>query len=52
MAVKKDNLWGSIDKDGNVVIEPKYSLDSNVFENFIGKWHISEDLNAYYYTDI
>ncbi len=52
VAVKKDNLWGSIDKDGNVVIEPKYSLDSNVFENFIGKWHISEDLNAYYYTDI
>lgn len=52
VAVKKDGLWGSIDKDGKVVVEPKYSLEANVYENFIGKWHISEDLNAYYYTDM
>lgn len=52
IAVKKDGLWGSLDKDGKVIVEPKYSLEENVYENFIGKWHISEDLNAYYYTDI
>ncbi len=50
-AVKKDGKWGSIDKDGKVVVEPKYELDSNVIESFIGKWHISVDLNAFYYTD-
>ncbi len=51
VAVKKDGLWGSLDADGKIVAEPKYSLESNVYESFIGKWHISEDLNAYYYTD-
>ena len=51
-AVKKDGLWGSIDKDGNEVIEPKYKLENNIIIDFIGKWHIAEDINAYYYTDI
>lgn len=51
IAVKQEGLWGSLDKEGKVVMTPNYSLESNVYENFIGKWHISEDLNAYYYTD-
>lgn len=52
MAVKKDGLWGSIDKDGRLVVEPKYKLENNVKIDFIGKWHIGEDLNSYYYTDM
>ncbi len=52
VAVNKDGLWGSLDKNGNIIVEPKYTLKFNVYENFIGKWHISEDLNAYYYTDV
>ena len=51
-AVKKDGLWGSIDKNGNEVIEPKYKLENNIIIDFIGKWHIAEDINAYYYTDM
>lgn len=50
-AVKKNGLWGAIDQKGNVVIEPKYNLDNNAIITFLGKWHISEDLNANYYTD-
>ena len=51
-SVKKDGKWGAIDQKGNVVVEPKYSLENNTLIKFIGKWHLSEDLNANYYTDI
>lgn len=50
-AVKKDGLWGAINQKGEVVVEPKYKLENNTFIDFIGKWHIGEDLNANYYTD-
>lgn len=49
-AVKLNGKWGAIDSKGNVVVEPKYTLDKNVLIDFIGQWHICEDLNAYYYT--
>lgn len=49
--IKKDGLWGVIDQKGNIIVEPKYNLDNNVIIDFIGKWHIGEDLNANYYTD-
>ena len=52
VAVKKNGLWGSLDKTGAVVQQPSYALENNLIVDFIGKWHISEDLNAYYYTDI
>ncbi len=51
-AVGKDGKWGCIDKNGNIVQEIKYSLPNNYKIDFIGKWHICEDLNAYYYTDV
>ena len=44
-AVKKDGLWGSIDKEGKESIEPKYNLENNLKIDFIGKWHLGEDLN-------
>lgn len=50
-AVKKDGKWGAIDKKGKIVVEPTYELQNNILVNFIGKWHIGEDLNSYYYTD-
>lgn len=50
-AIKKDGKWGAIDKDGKVVIEPEYDLENNLIIDFIGKWHIGEDINSYYYTD-
>lgn len=51
LAVKKDGVWGSIDKDGNTVIEPTYNLDNNLVVDFIGKWHLGQDLNMNYYCD-
>ncbi len=51
-AVKKDGKWGAIDKDGREVSECRYDLENNVIIDFIGKWHIGEDANSYYYTDM
>ena len=52
VAVKKDGLWGSIDTKGNVVIKPEYNLDNNIKIDFIGSWHLCEDVNANYYLDV
>lgn len=51
LAVKKDGVWGAIDKEGNTVIEPIYNLDNNLVVDFIGKWHLGQDLNMNYYCD-
>ena len=51
VAVKKDGLWGSLDKEGKEVIETKYNLENNLIINFIGKWHLGEDLNMNYYCE-
>lgn len=51
VAVKKDGLWGAIDSTGKEIIEPKYNLDNNLKIDFIGKWHLGEDLNMNYYCE-
>ena len=51
VAVKKDGLWGSLNSEGKEVIEPKYNLENNLIINFIGKWHLGEDLNMNYYCE-
>ena len=50
-SVKKNGLWGSIGKDGKEIIEPKYNLENNLKIDFIGKWHLGEDLNMNYYCE-
>ena len=50
-AIKKDGLWGAIDKQGNVIIEPTYNLNDYLKIDFIGKWHLGLDLNMNYYCD-
>ena len=50
-SVKQNDLWGAIDSKGNVVVEPSYKLENNALIQFIGKWHLGEDLNLYYFTD-
>ena len=50
-SIKKDGLWGCVDSKGNVKIAPSYKLDNNVLVEFIGKWHLGEDLNLNYFTD-
>lgn len=46
-AVKKDGVWGSIDKAGVVSKEPTVNLDSSIYIDFIGEWHLSD--NGLYY---
>ena len=49
--VKKNGLWGSIDKNGKEIIGPKYNLENNLKIDFINKWHLGEDLNMNYYCE-
>lgn len=51
VAVKKDGKWGALDAKGNTLLEPTYTLENNLAIDFIGKWHLAEDLNANYYTN-
>ena len=46
-AVKKDGVWGSINKAGVISQEPSVNLDNNIYVDFIGTWHLSD--NALYY---
>ena len=50
-AVKTNDLWGAIDSKGNVVVEPKYNLDDYLIIDFIGKWHLGQDINMNYYCE-
>ena len=37
--------------NGKVVIEPQYNLDNNYLIDFVGKWHLGQDINMNYYCD-
>ena len=50
-SVKLDGKWGAVDSRGNVAVEPTYTVENNTRIEFIGKWHLGEDLNLYYFTD-
>lgn len=50
-SVKKGDVWGSLNKDGNVELEPSINLDENLVIDFIGKWYLGKDLNLYYYQN-
>ena len=48
-SVKKDGNWGSINKNGEVILEPSKNLEGSFVIDFIGKWHLAEELNMNYY---
>jgi len=50
--IKKDGLWGVVNRAGEIILEPKYNLDANLIIDFIGKWHLGEDLNMNYYCEL
>lgn len=47
-AIKKDGLWGAIDKGGKEVLQPQVNLDNNIYTQFIREWHLADE--GYYYT--
>lgn len=50
VSVKKDGKWGCLDHNGKTIVEPTYTLQNNLVVDFIGTWHLAEDINANYYT--
>lgn len=50
--IKKDGKWGSIDSKGNIMQEPTYLLDDYLLVDFIGRWHLGEDLNMKCYNQL
>ena len=50
VAVKKDGKWGTINSKGETIVEPTLTLENNPVIDFIGTWHLAEDINANYYT--
>jgi len=51
IAVKKDGLWGSLNKEGKIISETKYNLENNLIIDFIGQYYIGVDINLRYYTN-
>lgn len=47
--VKQGNVWGVLNKDGNILKAPSVNLENNLVINFIGNWHLTEDLAMNYY---
>lgn len=47
-AVKQNGNWGCIDRAGKLILEPSVNLDNNLYIDFIGKWHLSDE--GIYYT--
>lgn len=50
-AINQNGKWGVLNSEGKIIVEPIYILDNNTVIDFIGKWHLAEDINANYYTD-
>lgn len=48
-AVNKDGKWGVLQSNGAVLMEPSVELVDNLYIDFVGTWHLSEntELNAY-----
>ena len=50
-AIRKDNKWGSINQDGEIIIEPIYEFSSNSEPDFIGKYYkVQYEFGEIYYT--
>lgn len=42
-AVKQNGKWGCIDRGGQLILEPSVDLTNNLYVDFVGKWHLSDD---------
>ena len=50
--IKKDGKWGVIDSTGKVIQEPIYDLENYLIIDFIGRWHLGEDIYMNYYNQL
>jgi hypothetical protein len=49
-AVKKDGKWGCLQSNGAVILEPTVSLENNIYIDFIGTWHLTQNIELNTYT--
>lgn len=49
-AVKKDGKWGVLQSNGAVLLEPSVDLENNIYIDFIGTWHLTENIELNTYT--
>ena len=47
-AIKLNGFWGSINRNGRVVLQPEVNLDNNIYIDFIREWHLADE--GIYYT--
>lgn len=51
LSIRKDDKWGAIDSNGNVVVEPIYTISGYKEPSFIGKYYrVEYGFNEAYYT--
>ena len=48
--VKQNGKWGALAKDGTVVLKPSVDLEENLYIDFIGEYHLFNDLNLNLYV--
>ena len=49
-AVNKDGKWGALQSNGAVLLEPSVVLDNSINIDFIGTWHLNENVELNTYT--
>lgn len=50
--IKLDGKWGVINKEGKVLLEPKYQIEDGIIPNFIGEYYtLEQGIEAIYITE-
>lgn len=49
-AIKKDGKWGVLQSNGAVLLEPSVDLENNIHIDFIGTWHLTQNIELNTYT--
>ena len=48
--IKKEGKWGVVDSKGIIIQEPIYDLENYFLIDFIGRWHLGQEVNINYYN--
>lgn len=48
--MNKDGKWGALQSNGAVLLEPSVVLDNSINIDFIGTWHLNENVELNTYT--
>lgn len=52
-AIQKDNKWGVINQNGEIIVEPTYELQDEIEPSFIGQYHkVTYGFGEFYFEDL